>query len=426
MTHIHGIINNQPLDQKPFSIQDGKVLYISVHKMLGGVNAEVSAHGQRFIAKVEAPLQAGERYWVEVKQSESGISLHLIPNLSRTGEENGKHMAANLLQHLSISSKGKAMNGFVMELMKKSIPIHKELLIFAEEHLNGKDSPENVKALIEMAKRNMPLSDRVFLSLRSEASTGSFISMLNKLASKLSGTGRGTAILPLLNEIQKPLNRLASEKLVINALSSLVDSSQPFTDRLGHFDLLKSLGFFPEEVSMNQWKAGLKTTILEELKQSSQGQLEIKIELLRNQLERLPGADSEKLRNELSQLLPRGSDFLKRTGAHIDKWMNNLLSLENVLNGGKDESSILVAKELMGVVGEGKKRSIEMNYIRLLHSWGRGSPVSNQERLFHKLHLQIEQGLTETIRGEELAKVLKRVIGTFGINLESQMQKKRS
>lgn len=426
MTHIHGINSNQPLDQKPFSIQSGKVLFISVHQLLGEGNAVVSANGQRFIAKVEAPMEAGERYWVEVKQSESSVSLHLIPNRGQTGVENGNHAAANLLKHFSILTNGKEMNEFVMELMKKNVPIHKELLLFGEKHLKGNDLSESVKTLIEMAKRNMPLSDRVFLSMKSGPSTGSILSMMNELASKLRGTGRDTAALHLLTGIQKPLNRLASEKLVINALSSLVDSSQTFSNRLGHFDLLKSLGVFPKEIPMNQWRKALKTTVLEELKQSSHGQWERKIDLIRTQLANRPGQAPLKLRNDLNLLSTttgRGAEFPKLSGAHIDKWINILLSSETLINGERNQPSFVAAKELMGVVGEGKWRSIEMNYMRLLQSNGRGGPASNMKQLFQKLHLQIEQELTQTIRGEELAKVLKKVIGTFGINLEAQLQK---
>ncbi|MFC7784387.1 hypothetical protein ACFQWC_07770 [Rossellomorea sp. GCM10028870] len=427
MTHIHGIYSNQPLDQKPFSIQSGKVLIISVHKLLGEGNAVVSANGQRFIAKIEAPMEAGERYWVEVKQSESSVSLHLIPSRGQTGVENGKQIAANLLQHFSISTSGKEMNEFVMDLMKKNIPIHKELLLFGEKHLKGKDSSENVKTLVEMAKRNMPLSDRVFLSMRAGTSTTSILSMLNELSSKLRGTGGGTAALHLLTGIQKPLNRLASEKLVINALSSLVDSSQTFSNRLGHFDLLKSLGVFPKDTPMNQWRKGLKTMLSEELKQSTYGQWERKIDILRTQLANHPGPAPVKLRNDLNQLLStttgRIPEIPKRSGTHIDKWINILLSSETVLNGEMDKPSFVAAKELMGVVGEGKWRSIEMNYMRLLQSYGKGAPASNMERLLQKLHLQIEQEITQTIRGEELARMLKKVIGTFGINFEAQLQK---
>ncbi|MHA7135793.1 hypothetical protein ACRTEV_00775 [Rossellomorea arthrocnemi] len=427
MTHIHGINSKQPLEQRPFSIQSGKVLFISVHKLLGEGNAVVSANGQRFIAKIEAPMEAGERYWVEVKQSESNVSLHLIPNRGQTGVGNGKHAAANLLQHFSISTNGKEMNEFVMELMKKNIPIHKELLVFGEKHLKGKDSSESVKTLVEMAKRNMPLSDRVFLSMKSGTSTGGILSKLNELASKLSGTGRDMATINLLTGIQEPLNRLASERLVITALSRLVDTSQTFSNRLGHFDLLKSLGVFPKEIPMNQWRKGLKTTVVEELTQSSHGQWERKIDLLRTQLANHPGPAPVKLRNDLNQLLSTttgmGPEIHRLSGTHIGKWMDIILSSETVLNGERHEPSFVAAKDLMGVVGEGKWRSIEMNYMRLLQSYGRSTPASNMEQLFQKLHLQIEQELTQTIRGEELARVLKKVIGTFGINLEAQLQK---
>ncbi|QHE61277.1 hypothetical protein FHE72_09730 [Rossellomorea vietnamensis] len=54
---------------------------------------------------------------------------------------------------------------------------------------------------------------------------------------------------------------------------------------------------------------------------------------------------------------------------------------------------------------------------------GKGAPFSNQEKIFQMLHHQTVSDLTEQIQGDELAKVLKKVIGDFGINYEAQLHR---
>ncbi|NMH71202.1 hypothetical protein HF072_20665 [Bacillus sp. RO3] len=427
MPHIHSATGNQRFEQKPFSIQNGRVLHINVHKLLGEGNAEVSANGQRFIAKLDTPLQAGERYWVEVKQSESGISLHLIAT-GQTKEGYGKQTAASLLDHLSISTNVKAMKELLVDLMKKNIPIQKDLLLFAEKHLTGAKTGEQMNILVEMAERNFPLSDRVFQSMKTGTAAGGFISMLNELTSKLMSTGRDMDTLQLLKGIQQPLNGVASEKLAMKALSGLMNPFQTFSNRLAHYDLLTSLGFLHKSGSMEQWKDGVRATMKEELKQYSPIQWGKRLELLSTELADGKGPASAKLRNDLDQLLSivtgRGRDIERLSSAQVDKWLNVWLNTEALVSKGGERMFSMAAEELMNAVTDGKRKTMEMNYMRLLQSYHRGSPESNQERLFHKLHLQVEQELTNTIRGEELAKVLKRIIGTFGINFEAQMGKR--
>ncbi|MBN8191480.1 hypothetical protein JI667_04890 [Bacillus sp. NTK074B] len=408
MTHIHGPAGNHPLSSaggKPFSLQEGKVLNIKVHKLLGDDTAEVSANGQRFVAKLEAPLKEGERYWVEVKQTENGVSLKLIPSQNADGEG----IASKLLHHLSISANEKEMTSLVMELVKNKIPIHKEMLLFAEKYVKGKEASLNVKIIVEMAKRNMPFTDRIFFSMKS-GEKGDFISMLDTLSSRLKETGRDADTLHLLQKLQKPISMNISENLVIKALTGLADSSQTFSSRLGHFDLLKTLGFFSKETVMHQWKEGLTGMILEG--KTSEGKQNG--ELLQGTSP--PIRSPENLRNELNRLakVGNGPESQKAADSLVEKWLNTL----TVNKEGAPEAG---TKQLVRLAG--KENLVEMNLTRLEEMWGGRVPSSNQEKVFQQLHHQTVLELTEKLRGEELAKVLKRVIGDFGINYEAQFHK---
>ncbi|TMU87804.1 hypothetical protein FGG79_06740 [Bacillus sp. BHET2] len=423
MTHIHGTTSNQPVssrDGNAFSLQDGKVLNIRVHKLIGESIAEVSANGQRFIAKLDAPLEEGERYWVEVKQSETGVSLRLIR--AQPGEIDEKSIALDLLRHLSFTGKEKEMTSLVMELVKNKIPVNKEMLLFAHKHIFGKGASENVKVLLEMAKRDLPFTERIFSSMKAGEANSGFISKLNILSSKLNETGRDASSLALLQKFQKPMRMVLVERLVIKALSGLINPSQSFSNRLGHFDLLKSLGFFQEEVAMNQWKEGLTATIQEGI--SSNEPLERKLEFLKGTVEGNPVG--EKLRNEVTKLqetmVNNKSDIPKAVRSFVDKWINAMKDSEGFMNDHTDKPTLNMAKLLMGLVGEEKRQLMEVNYTKLENTWSNGVPASNQERIFQKLYHQLEQDITHQIQGDELAKVLKRVIGAFGVNYEAQLQ----
>ncbi|WGG47500.1 hypothetical protein [Rossellomorea sp. DA94] len=403
MTHIHGTARNQTLSSlggKPFSVQGGRIIYIKVHKLMGDDLAEVSANGQRFLAKLESPLKEGERQWVEVKQTETGISLKLIPS----PKSHGEGMASKLLNHLSVSGDEKEMTSLVKELVKDKIPIHKEMLALAGKHVTGKDAPLHSKIIVEMAKRNMPFTDRVFLSMKA-GEKGDFISMLDTLSSRLKEVGGDGGTLQMIQRLQEPLRRNIAENLLIKALTGLADSSQTYATRLGHFDVLKSLGFIPGETVMNQWKEGLSGMFLDRVIS------DMEVEL----------PSSEGLRSGRSQASGSGQESTKQASSLVHKWMNVLTGSQTRLEGIEEETPEAAARQLIELAG--KERLVEVNVSRLEQIWGKGAPSSNQAKIFQMLHHQTVSDLTEQIQGDELVKVLKRVIGDFGINYEAQVHK---
>ncbi|MCA1059184.1 hypothetical protein LCL96_09560 [Rossellomorea aquimaris] len=417
MAHIHGTGGNQPLSSafgKPFSFQNGKILYVKVHKLMGDDVADVSANGRRFMARLETPIKPGERHWVEVKQTEDGVSLQLIrtPN----GEGDGEGIAFKLLQHLSITSKEKEMSSFIMELVKNKIPIHKDMLVFAEKYLKGDEASMNVKVLVEMARKNLPFTDRTFLSMKS-GEKGDFISMLDTLKIKLSETGRDSRTLQMLQKMQEPIMENVSENLVIKALARLADNSRTFSTRLGHFDLLKSLGFFSSEMVMHQWKEGLTRMVLESYSSLVEGNRV-------HHYGKLPNHSEESLLNELNQYLmvsDKGAQSLKTAASVVEKWVNVLTGTHNTTVGDKNEASLSAAKQLYGL--SGREKQVEMNFTKLKQMWGKSVPASNQEKIFQILLHETVEEFTQQIRGDEMAKVLKKVIGQFGINFEAQFHK---
>ncbi|BCB03337.1 hypothetical protein [Bacillus sp. KH172YL63] len=416
MTHIHGTSTNQNVSaaqRMPFALQEGKVLNVRVHKHLGDAQAEVSVNGQRFIAKLETPVEAGGRYWVEVKQSEKGISLAVISD-PRTGEMTAKGMIADLLRHMAVKNQGEGMTSLLNELVKNRLPFDKDMLLFAEKHVTGKGDAENIKILVDIAKRNLPFTEKVFQSMKAGLSKEGFVSMLNTLSGKLSETGTDKSTLQLIKNIQNPVNGMLMERMVGKSLSMLSSPSQSFSARLGHFDLLKSLGFLPEGATMNQWKDGVASAIVKGA--SAKGYVEKNIE---RAFPLLNGNDAGgRVGKELNRLQaaaggePAG---LEKAGRSL---VNTLLS-----NMGEGKGN-LETKLLMGLISEEQKQSMEINFGNLERSLAKGVPLSNQGRVFHQLYQQLEQEFTQEMQGDELTKVLKRVIGSLGINYEAQLQKK--
>ncbi|WP_064093728.1 hypothetical protein [Rossellomorea aquimaris] len=414
MNHIKGAFSSPrtpQIDGKPFTLQNGRVLHVTVHTLLGEGNAEVSVSGHKFIAKLEAPMEAGERYWVQVKQTENGISLQLIQNKVPKSDESVKNIANDLLNQLSLSNKGKDMQALVIELIKNKVPIHKDMLLFANKYLQQDSSTDQMKVLVELAKNNLPLSDRVFMSLREGKSKDTFVNLLDDLRSKL--TSNDSEALEIIKKIQQPLNRVASENTAIKSLATLLNSTATFANRLAGFDLLKSFGIIPQQAPMNAWREGVTNAIVHQFSSNN---------ITGSTLESFSKWLQMNASNFDVQLYSNNGEKVNET--QFRKVISMILGDQFVNNKGKSESSFIdLAEKLFSLFGEAKKNTVEMNFSRLLTKWMGRVPDSNEAKLFQQLQLQVNEDLATLIKGEDFGKSLKNMLRSFGLNFEAQLNK---
>jgi hypothetical protein len=424
MNDIQGLYNSQALSQernKPFSLQNGRILHVSVHKHTGERMAEVSAPGQKFIAKLDAPLEVGNRYWVRVNQTESGLSLNVIQQGS--GEKNNKNMVQALINQLHNQTANKVLVNTVIQLINYKVPITRELLQFASEHINAENSKRRLPLLIEMLRNHLPLSEKVLLSFEAGKGPETFSGLLNSLKSCLSTSGSSHEILDIIKKIQDPLQFLTSKKMAVKALENAMNPLEPFSTRMGHFELLKSLGIISSDSKIHGLQEGMKNTFSRLLLESgsSVNQLQNLLANLKNSIVQQGTARHAYIKiDHITSSL--GNEFGKdgtASKSSIDRVVKLIFELSPAIV--KEGTFSKIGEGLIDLMSEQRKQHLERSYSILLSKWNSNLPNTNEGKIFHKLNANIETEMMSFLRGEDLGQAVKKIIQSFGFNLESQL-----
>jgi hypothetical protein len=425
MNDIQGLYNSHTSTQvrnKPFSLQNGRVLHVTVHKLVGEGMAEVSASGQKFIAKLDIPLKAGNRYWVRVNQSESGISLSVIQQGS--GEKNDKTIAQALIQQLHNKPVNKELINSVIQFINNKVPVTKELLQFASEHINAGNIKSRLPLLIELLKNQLPLSEKVLLSLEAGKGTETFSLLLSRLKGYLSESGSNQETLEIIKKIQDPLQFLHSKQIAVKAIENALNPSESFSTRLGNFELLKSLGIVSRDSTFYGMEKGLRNTFTNAILEGGPTVNQLK-DILGNllhsdgQQEKAGHSYIKEINNILSST---GNEFSKDGAANkssIEQAVKLIFELSSI--NAKDGTFSKAGEGLIDLMSEHRKQNLEKNYSILLSKWDGNLPDSNESKIFRKLGANIDMESMYLLRGEDIGQAVKKIIRTLGFNLEFQL-----
>ncbi|WP_175988954.1 hypothetical protein [Bacillus sp. Marseille-Q1617] len=414
MNDIQGAYNSQAsshVKSKPFSMQDGRILHVSVHKLIGDGMAEVSSAGQKFIAKLDAPLETGRHYLVRVNQTEDMLSLSLIQKIP--GEKNSANAAQALINQLHKQPADKVLLNVVKEMIDNKIPVTKELIQFASEQINTGNLKTRLPVLIHMLKNHLPLSEKVMLSLEAGKAQDTFSGLLNSLKERLTVSGSEHDTLILIKKIQEPLQFHTAKQMAIKAMENALNQSEPFSKRLGNFELLKSLGILPKDLTFHRLTEGLKSSLSSALVENNTIIKQLQT-LMANMKEVLALQDSKSLK-ELDKIISTLAAEGSKEGTA------NRKSIEQVVKYTLEHSSDGKTGNVIDLLGDSKKQQLERNYSTLLSKWESRLPLTNEGKIFNMISAGIDAELMSNLRGEDLGQALKKMLRTFGFNLESQL-----
>jgi hypothetical protein len=423
MNEILGAYNSQASSQvkgKAFSLQNGRVLHISVHKLVGERMAEVSSSGQKFIAKLDAPLEAGGHYWVRVHQNEGALSLSVIQKSS--GEKNSKQVAQALIQQLHNQPADKVLLNVVTQFINNKIPVTKELLQFASEHINTGNLKKRLPVLINMLKAHQPLSEKVLLSMEAGKGPETFSKLLNLLKDRLLASGSGQETLDIIKKIQDPLQSQTSKYMAVKAMGNALNPSEPFSKRLGNLELLKSLGILSKDITFQGMQEGMKSSFSKGLLESgtTATQLHTLMSTLKNIIVQNESKGHTPLR-EMNQIFSALAPEVSKGGAANIKSIEQVMNLIFERSTVKEGTFLKIGGDLIDLMSSARKQQLERYYSNLLSKWDAQLPLSNEGKIFNMLRADIDADLMALLKGEDLGQALKTLIRSFGFNLESQL-----
>ena len=235
-------------DSNP-TFKNGQILYGKINKLYPNQMAEVQIGNQKVLATLEAPLQAGERYLLQVQQNLGNILLKVLD----TPEGNGKESAKQIMNHLGVASNPQTTE-LAEFLLKNQLPITKDSFQLAMQWLKQVDSPkEGLMALKTMFMQQLPFVEDVFKALFTQAKGESFTGMLHQLLTNINSSANQTVtthqlkgvleslIVPKQGQIQEiGLQKLISYWLNPNSSAGIKE---------GAFSLLQKTGFLSQLLS---------------------------------------------------------------------------------------------------------------------------------------------------------------------------------
>lgn len=243
---IHKWMNS---DSNP-PLKNGQILFGKINKLYPNQMAEVQIGNQKILATIEAPLQTGERYMLQVQQNLDNILLKVL-DLPSTTEVNKQETAKQIINHLGVASSTEAIE-LAEFLLKNKLPITKDSFQLAMQWLKNVNSPQaGLEALKTMYLQQLPFVEDVFKALFTQAKGESFHGMLRQL----------------LTNINSSINQTETSQQLKGVLESLIVPKQGQTQDMG---LQKLIDYWSNPNGSPDIKAGAfsllqKTGILSHL-----------------------------------------------------------------------------------------------------------------------------------------------------------------
>jgi hypothetical protein len=167
-------------------LKEGQIFSGKVMKLLPGQMAELAAFGQKMTAQIEVPLQAGERYFLQVASLERGVQLKVV--LDNAPMQRIPEQAAILLEKLQlpVTKENVAFTALAIETGR---PLSKDSIQLVSAWLSKAGLKDGMEALRFMFSRNLPVTENVFQALVSARSAESLTSRLEALQNTLVKLG---------------------------------------------------------------------------------------------------------------------------------------------------------------------------------------------------------------------------------------------
>lgn len=154
---------------KQIQLRPGEIFQGSAVRFYPGQLAQMKLGGLTLTAKLETPLEAGRKYWLQVLGQEGLPKLKVLENvpvIQKSGNEQSS--TKHLLQHFGIIS-AKEGEQLIKQLIRENIPFTKES--FREASIILKNSPlpleEGTRVMTQILKSGLPVTKETFLSIAS-------------------------------------------------------------------------------------------------------------------------------------------------------------------------------------------------------------------------------------------------------------------
>jgi len=264
--------NNQPL-----ALKQGQVFHGTIKKLYPDQMAEIQVGNQKFIAKLEVPLKAGDAHFFQVTGTDPQAGLKVVSG-PMTPTTSPSQQINQLLESMNLP-KSAEMQQLLGHFMKAELPISKDQLLQAEmwlkalpEGISKMDALQTIQKMIEL---KMPMTNEVFQALMSGQKTSGMAAIMENFAQLLA---KDTALPEQLKQnlmqqvqaITKPFEVETGSVVLAKVLESLTNNAATTSEKMQALSILKESGIIPNQATLQNWSSMNEGKASQQMQQAGQ------------------------------------------------------------------------------------------------------------------------------------------------------------
>lgn len=248
-------------------LKEGQMVYGQLKQLLPGQRAEVQIGSEKWIARLEMPMKAGDSYYFQVQATEPEIQLKVVAGPLQVSESQGTSMS-QLIDAMKLP-KSEAVEALLSLVVKQKLSMTKEEIQMASkwlESLSPQLRSEALAVIKTMAELKLPMSESIFRTLLAGNSPTTMHKQLSSFQQLLAMEQNIDA--SIKEKLLSPLQQLGQTTKEMKAATVLGQSIQMLlneeTNSSLRFTLLQTMkeaGLLPSRTSL----ANLSQMLLSEI-----------------------------------------------------------------------------------------------------------------------------------------------------------------
>jgi len=262
---------------QPLALKQGQVFHGTIKQLYPDQMAEIQVGNQKFIAKLEVPLKAGDAHFFQVTGTNPQTELKIVTGPMAQASTPSQQIN-QLLESMNLP-KSAEMQQLLGHFMKAQLPISKEQMLQAEmwlkalpEGISKVDALQTIQKMIEL---KMPMINDVFQALMSGQKTSGMTAIMDNFAQLLAkdttlSESLRQNLMQQVQAIAKPFEVETGSAVLARLLQSLTNSAATMNEKMQALSMLKESGILPQQATLQNWSKMNEAKAFQPIQQAGQ------------------------------------------------------------------------------------------------------------------------------------------------------------
>lgn len=247
---------------QPLTLKQGQVFQGTIKQLYPDQMAEIQVGPQKFIAKLEVPLKAGDAHFFQVTGTSPQTELKVVTGpMEQTASQS--QQINQLLESMNLPKTGE-MQQLLSHFMKAELPISKEQLVQAEMWLKALPDDVNkmdaLQAIQKMVEFKMPMTNDVFQALISGQKTSGMVSVMENFTQLLTNEialpeNLKQSLMQQIQSIAKPFEVETGSLVLSKSIQILMNNAASMSEKIQAMNILKEAGILPQQATLQNWSS---------------------------------------------------------------------------------------------------------------------------------------------------------------------------